>query len=307
VAGAADPNPVVNPLAAPTISGEVISVDILLQQPTRITAFLLDLTLEKFLLDIIFTDSGGVTGGAVVYDQIVANDLYTTNDVQSVAPNTEFPIVSSGRRAPKIAPVQKYGGKFFFSDEARDRNDASAFRNEATRLGNTIVRKMNVVAVAALEAAITANGGNSNFTGHKWETAIPNGATPTAPSATPSADLANAQLLAEQAELGVDYTLLVLNPLQLTSMRNFYSMINVDIDQVFEDNGFTDGYYASNRVAAGTAYAVAAGQVGGFRVEQPLGTETWREQGKERTWVQSSVRPVVYVTNPFGVMKMTGL
>jgi hypothetical protein len=42
-------------------------------------------------------------------------------------------------------------------------------------------------------------------------------------------------------------------------------------------------------------------------VEKPLGTVTWREEGRERTWVQASVRPVMYVTNPYAVIKVTGL
>jgi hypothetical protein len=44
-----------------------------------------------------------------------------------------------------------------------------------------------------------------------------------------------------------------------------------------------------------------------MRVEKPLGTETWREQETERNWIQSSVRPIVYVTNPFAVRKITGI
>jgi hypothetical protein len=65
--------------------------------------------------------------------------------------------------------------------------------------------------------------------------------------------------------------------------------------------------YSSNRVPAGTAYVVASGQVGEMRVEKPLGTETWREPEEEKTWVQSSVRPVMYVTNPFSVLEVTGI
>jgi hypothetical protein len=65
--------------------------------------------------------------------------------------------------------------------------------------------------------------------------------------------------------------------------------------------------YASNRVTAGTAYAVASQQVGELRLEEPLQTETWREPKTRRTWVQSSIKPVMYVTNPYSVRKITGL
>ena len=297
------PNTVANPLAAPTISGDLITIDTMLQQPTRITAFLMDLTLQRFILDRIFTSEGGVTGGAVVYDQAIENELYLDRDVERVAPGAEFPIVSSQRRAPKIAEVEKYGGKYFFTDEARDRNDQAAFRNENIKLGNTIVRKLNSQAITVLEAAIAGNSGNSTFVGNDWSAAIPNGSNPTAPALTPGADLAKANLLADQRELGIHYNILLLSPVNMNELRLFYG---ASLNQMLEDNGF-DEAYASNRVTTGTAYAVAEGQLGEMRLEQPLTTETWREQGTQRTWVQSSVRPVMFVTNPFAVMKITGL
>ena len=53
---------------------------------------------------------------------------------------------------------------------------------------------------------------------------------------------------------------------------------------------------------------IAEGQVGEMRLEQPLLTRTWDDpDGIEQTWVQSSVRPVMYVTNPFSIKKVTGL
>lgn len=297
------PNPVAHPLAAPTISGDVISVDTMLQQPTRITSFLQDLTLQRFVLDRLFSSEGGVTGGAVVYDLMTENELYLDRDVAPVAPGGEFPVVTSSRRAPRVAEVEKFGGKYFFTDEARDRNDQSAFRNENVKLANTIVRKLNARAIEVLEAAITANSGGSNFVGNDWSAAIPNGSDPTAPALTPAADFAKAQLLADQRELGIRYNVALVNPVQLNEMRLFYGG---NLAQMLEDNGY-DEVYASNRIAAGTAYFVAEGQLGEMRLEQPLATATWREEKTERTWVQSSVRPVMFVNNPFAVMKATGL
>jgi hypothetical protein len=302
------PEPVFHPLAAPTITGTTITVDMMLQQPTRITQFLMDITLQRFVLDRLFQSPGGVTGGAVVYDVIQENDLYTDRDVAPVAPGAEFPIVTSHRRAPSVAEVEKFGGKYFFTDEAKDRNDQTAFRNQNVRLGNTIVRKLNTRAIEVLNAAIAANGGASTFIGHNWETAIPNGTTPTPPQQTPAADFANAQLMADQRELGIQYNIALVNPVQLNSLRLFYSGAGgtATLEQVLNDNGF-DEVYASNRIPVGTAYFVAEGQLGEMRLEQPLATETWREPETQRTWVQSSVRPVMYVDNPFAVVQATGL
>ena len=88
------------PLGAPTVSGTKITVDTMLNQPQRITRMVMDMTLQRFVADRIFSSGGGVTGGAVVYDSVEANDLYTDRDVERVSPGGEFPIVTSSRRAP---------------------------------------------------------------------------------------------------------------------------------------------------------------------------------------------------------------
>jgi hypothetical protein len=302
VAGAGG-NPVAHPLGPPVVTGTSITVDMMLQTPTRITSFLMDITLRRFIADRIFASPGGVTGGAVVYDVVAENELYLERDVEPVSPGGEFPVVTSARRAPKVAEVEKYGGKYWFTDEARDRNDQTAFRNQNVKLGNTIVRKLNARAIEVLDAAITANGGLSEFVGNDWSAAIPAGSAPTAPALTPGADFAEAQLMADIRELGISYNIALVNPVQLNELRLFYGD---RLEAVLEDNGF-DEVYASNRVPLGTAYFVAEQQVGEMRLEQPLATETWREPQNQRTWVQSSVRPLMFVNNPFAVVKATGL
>ncbi|MFN2346743.1 MAG: major capsid protein [Dermatophilaceae bacterium] len=302
IGGGDTTNPVTHPLGPPVVDGNSISVDMMLQQPTRITAFLMDITLQRFIMDRLFTSAGGVTGGAVVYDQAIENELYLDRDVEQVAPGGEFPIVTSPRRAPRVAEVEKFGGKFFVTREARDRNDQSVFQNENTRLGNTIVRKLNTIAVKTVEDAIAGNAGASTFTGNDWSAAIPNGSSPTPPAGTPGADFSRAQLIADQRELGISYNIALVSPVQLNELRLFYGG---DLNQMLEDNGY-DEIYASNRIPAGVVYHVAEGMLGEMRLEQPLLTETWEEQKTQRNWVQSSVRPVMYVTNPFAIIKSTG-
>lgn len=291
-----------HPLSAPTLSGTLITIDTMLDQPTRITRILSDLTLQKFLLDRLFTSAGGVTGGAVVYDMATVNELYLERDVQRVEPGAEFPVVTSDRRPPSIALVEKWGGKVWISDEARTRNSSVLFMNELRKLGNTMVRKLNQKAIDVVEAAITANGGASNTTGNNWNTVVTGGSSMSNATLWPAADFSKAQLLADTAELGITFDLWIVNPAQAAQAALLYGAAFGD---VLRSYGIS--MYASNRVAAGTAYAVASGQLGELRIEKPLGTETWREEKTERTWVQSSVRPVMYVTNPYAIIKFTGL
>src|SRR3954447_22372491 len=157
ILAASVPAQVAHPLGPPTVTGTKISVDTMLKAPTRITRMIMDMTLQRFVADRIYSSGGGVTGGAVVFDSVEANDLYTARDVERVAPGAEFPIVTSARRAPGVAEVEKWGGKVWIADEARDRNDATLFTNQLRQLSNTIVRKINARAIQVLEAMFTAN------------------------------------------------------------------------------------------------------------------------------------------------------
>lgn len=299
---AANPAAAPHPLGPPTVSGTTITVDLMLQQPTRITKMIMDLTLQRFLADKVFASAGGVSGGAVVYDEAILNELYTARDVERIEPGDEYPIITSERGQPKVAPVEKWGGRVWISDEARDRNNSAAFTNQVRQLANTVVRKLNQRAIGVLDASITASG--QTAVGRSWGTYAASTMTTAAFNGGPLRDFALAQQLAEQQELGVTYTLWIINPVEYTNLlvgaggpANFRAILqamNIDI-------------YVSNRVAAGTAYVVAGTSTGEMRVEQPLATVTYREEGRDRTWVKTGVRPVMYVTNPYSVIKFTGL
>lgn len=299
------PAPVTYPLGPPIVTDTTkLTVDMALQQPNRITQRLADLTLQQFIVTRIFGTTGGaVRGGAVLYDQLVANELYTTRDVERVAPGEEYPIVGGDRRGPRVAQVEKYGGKVPITDEARRRNDVVLFNNLITQLANTIVRKVNTRAVAELEAAISALGGAGTFVGNNWSAVVTAGTSATNNADMPAADFAEAQLLADREELGVVYDLWIVNPQEHAALKIAYGDKLAD---VLASNGIRE-VYASNRVAAGTGYAVARGQVGFLEYEQGLATETYREPKNEITWTQSSVLPVMGVTNPYSIKKITGL
>lgn len=290
-----------HPLGPPSVSGTELTVDMMLQQPIRITKMISDLSLQRFIIDQVFSSTGSVSGGAVVYDIAAKNELYTERDVQKVAPGSSFPLITSERQAPGIAEVDKWGGKVFVVDEAKDRNDSASFTNKIRQLTNTIIRKLNQQAINILEASITAS--SQTMTGNSWGSVVVGGSSQSNADEFPAYDFAHASQLAEEDELGIEYDLWLLNPAQYTALVTIYGGAN--LRELLSEMGIR--IYVSNRVPAGSAYAVAAGQVGQFRVEKPLGTETWRDPDHERTFVQASVRPVMFVDNPFAVLKVTGL
>jgi hypothetical protein len=295
------PNPVAHPLGPPTISGTTMTVDLALNTPTRVTRTLMDLTLQRFFADRVFTNAGGVTGGAVVYDQLLANDLYSDRDIQRIAPGDEFPLITSSRRAPYVAQVEKWGAKFFTTVEARDRNDIAVFTRNVRLMANTIVRKINQRAVEVLEAAVQASP-NRLVTGLNWSTVVTAGASASNSNLWPAYDFARAQAQAETEELGIVYDLWILNPQEYLQLARIYGP---DLDALLGSLGLS--IFVTNRMPAGNAYCLQQNQVGQMRVEQPLQTVQWYEQETERYWTQSSVRPLMFADNRFAVLKFTNL
>lgn len=296
-------SPVAYPLGAPVINDNKISVDLAYKTPGRITKRLSDLTLQKFIAPELFSSSGTTTtAGAIIYDTITINELYTKNDVEQRGPSDEYPIVQGERQQPKVAQSEDWGGKFWMEDAAIRRNDKLQMDRLTRQLANTIVRKVNQRTVAVLDAVIASLGGAGVIPGHDWTNVTLSGTSPTPNNARPFADIIGAQLAADVEELDYVYNVWVVNPRQYADLRIAYGP---ELDAILRDGEIS--MFRSNRVTNGTAYAAVRGGVGFLDYEQMLSTETWRTPETKRNWVQSSVLPIMGVTDPYAVKKVTGL
>jgi hypothetical protein len=290
-----------HPLGPPSISGTEITVDQALQQPTRITRTIEDLSLRKFLVDKVFANGGGVSGGAVLYDIAEENELYLERDVEPIEPGGVYPIVTGKRRAPAIASVEKYGGKIYILDESRDRNDTALFARETRQLGNTIVRKNNAITMAVLDKAVADYG--RTIEGQNWQAVKTAGSEASTAAKYPLADLAKVSVQGEIDELGLSFGLLILNPQELQVLITIYGANG--FKTVLNELGYD--YFVTNRQTAGKAKAVVPQGVGQYRVEQPIQTVPYRDENHDQTWVKGSVKPVQFVDNPFGIVELTKL
>ena len=294
VAAAAIPVSVSHPYGPPKVVGTTITVEQMLQQPTRITRMIMDLTLERFISDLIFARGGGVSGGAVIYDKATESEAYAGRDVEQISPGAEFPLVMSEQMVPDVAEVEKWGGKVFITDEARDRNDSAAFTKQIRQLANTIVRKLNQRAVEEVNSALV--GGTRDIVGNNWATYDPE---VHAPNKSPGYDFGRADMIAETDEMGVDFNLWILNPQEVLSLQAIYGP-NLNAPGI-------PNIYSTPRVTPGQGIVCAQNQAGQQRIEKPLYSVTYREEKTERTWVQSGVRPLWFVDNIFALLRFTGL
>lgn len=291
------------PLGTPAVNGNVLSADIMLKEPTRINAYLSNVALYGYFAEKIFSNAGGVSGGALVYSQLTANDLFPTRRAQRIEPGGEYPEVTFDRPAPLTAQVEKIGGKFPVTDEARDRNDLSQIQNESTKLGNDIQDQLHTRCLTELDAAITSVGAPIQMTTSSWADAASLTLTTTANSLLPAADFAEMGKRAANQRLGTRYNLLIVNPQEYA---NFHVIYGDRAEAILAANGIEE-MVSTPLVTAGEGYAVQRGLVGQVRYEQPLTTTTYREEGRDVTYVKSSVRAVFAVTNPYNILKLTGL
>ena len=290
------------PPAPPIIDGQGrITVEQFLKTPTRVQRVIADLTRARFLAERIF-GKGDAQGGAVIYDQVTASELYTDRDVQAIDAGSEFPIVSSGESAPKVAAVTKWGGAAVLTYEAVRRDSRDTLNRELTKLRNTIVRKVDTVAIAALNAAPILTD-----TGTDWSDST---------AGNPVLDLASARSQIDDQDMGYTADTVLINPAQYVDLISNTKVANSLPRDVVAANPIASGqlgnymgftWYVTNRVPAGTAYILSSMMAGSLRDELPLYSRPIDQPERERWLIQAARVTVPIVTDPKAVLKLTGL
>ncbi len=293
------------PPSPPTISAGRITVEAFLRTPTRVQRAVVDLTRQRFIADFIYT-GGDAAGGAVVYDRVLAGDLFTTRDVQPIEPGSEFPIVDTGETVPLVAAVTKWGGASIITYEAVRRDQRDVLARQLTKLRNTVIRKVDTVAVAALNAdpsvpvAPGAAAWNNTTTGD------------------PISDLEAARSAIDDADLGYMADTVLVNPLQRLRLmarkdiRDSLPRESTAGNPVLAGGAALNGllgfrWLVSNRVPAGSAYVLARGVLGSIRDELPLYSRTVDQPDQERWLIMAARVTVPVITDPLAAFRLTGL
>lgn len=291
------------PYGTPGIAGTNITLDWLLADPKRVTRAIANLALHGYFVDRIFAPAGTITGGAVVYDQADENELFSSRDVGRVEPGGAFPLITTERGAPRTTQVEKYGGEFFVTDEARRRNRGGGVDRDLRRLANTIQRKTQQRALAELTAAVTEH--NRTAVGTRWDTAAGTTSEMQVATVGPLADLTMVEQSNETLELGYSYNFAIMSPVDWRNFRLAAGGQTSEAQALLADSGIK-GVWVTNRKVSGSVYWLSERQVGELGYEVPLSTATWRDQKHQIDWFQSFVLPVVYVTDPFAILETTG-
>ncbi len=292
------------PPAAPTISGDTLSLSVFLNNPARVQRVIQDLSAQRFIADRIFSGGPPADGGAVVYDQVTANDLFTARDVQEIQPNSEFPILNETEPNPLVALVKKWGGAATLSYEAVRRDRRDILRRNLIKLRNTIVRKVDTVALATLAAAPTQTQSASA----DWGTA----------STDIIGDIEIAKNKLDALDMGYVADTVLVNPAEAlgvrinTGIRSSYPRENLNQNLLTGEAMDLRGvlgltWFVSNRVTAGAPWVLDSTQLGSISDEIPGPYSRVLDQPERERWLIQAARvPTMYVTDPKAAVAITG-
>lgn len=302
LAGGDGASPVAYPLGPPAISGNQITVDGALNNPSRITRDIADLTMQKYFADRVFSPAGGMEGGALLFERpnAVETDLFATREPKEVAPGDEFPLTGFLRGVPMVARPRKIGSKWFMTREARLRNNTGLLTRYMRQTANTIRRRTEQMAVAELSAVVTAETRYGN--GTSWATFAGTAVQSRTGTTGPVADILSVQKTIDLEERGHTLNGAIMHPNQAMSIRQAYP--NTPIGTVLADAGITE-YSVTPRYTGGRVLLYESGQVGEWRNEFPLEEEVWQDKdGRQRTWYQWSISPSMVVVDQFAMYEL---
>ncbi|HOB49712.1 MAG TPA: hypothetical protein PKK01_10430 [Mycobacterium sp.] len=284
----------------PELTGNTLTVDVALNTPTIIRDRIAALADDQLLLPHFFHPHGAkIDGGGMLYTLLKYSDLFTTG-VEKRAPLTEYPLVQGVDPETKLATVADYGGAVEIAYEEISRNNVSRLDQAATQLANEVAVKLDTVALAA----VNASGIDSVAVDEPWDTLVTVGpeADLTPSADRPTAHFAQAQELADLAQLGAVFDRLLVHPSQARALRTAYA---ADLGKMLESCGLT--MHVNARIADGTAYLVKSGLTGIVGFESPLQVVVTDQPRTKSKLLQVFVVPAFGVDKPHNTIRLTGL
>ena len=290
------PNPLI-----PELNGERLSVDAVMQQPTRIRDRIATLADRQLLMPRFFRPYGApVLGGGLLYASLTAAEFFTAGPIEKRTPGAEYRRVQPLEPEPRLAPVEDWGATAEVLDESVVRNDKSALDTATIQLTNELLRLLDTRTIEVLEEASLGDV----LVAHGWENLIFEGPLDqlTPSGDRPTAHFAQAQELADLDEMSIQLDTLVVSPQQNRQLRTAYAE---NLDAMLRSAGLT--LYANPRVPDGTAYLAEAGSVGTVGFEVPLTVEIVPVPLERKRIVQAYCVPALAVDRPFACKKIIGL
>lgn len=146
------------PPAAPSLTGDLLTIHRLLQTPTLLQRRLRTITDLRFVSDQILTQRFRTSGGAIQYQ--VSEPIVSDRPVESVAPGSEYPLALTPEGTAALAQVLNWGQASIITDAEIKRSVpmGDAVDRKLRKLMNSVISKVDAITISAVGSAITANG-----------------------------------------------------------------------------------------------------------------------------------------------------
>ncbi|MDQ2727987.1 MAG: hypothetical protein M3Y91_09035 [Actinomycetota bacterium] len=138
------------PPGFPTLSGDLLTVNRFLAQPTLIQRMLRTMAEQRFIADAIFAGRATPNGGAIMYEQ--NESIFPDEAVEAVEPGGEFPLSTTSRGPAKIADVRKWGIDTEVTMESIMRLLMNPVDRAMFKLSNGVIRQVDSNALNILFA-----------------------------------------------------------------------------------------------------------------------------------------------------------
>jgi hypothetical protein len=145
--------PVTYPPAAPTLSGDTLTINRFLNNPTLVARRLRTLLEQRFIAARLLAGRYNVEGGAIKFE--TGESIYVIDDPRPVAPGAEYPLTTIPTGAAGVATVVKWGEDSEITDESIKRQGGATVEKSLAKLANSNVRKVDSVALGAIASSVT--------------------------------------------------------------------------------------------------------------------------------------------------------
>jgi len=147
--------PYTYPPAPPTLSGDVLSINRFLSNPTLVARRLRTLAEQRFISDALLTQRITAAGGSVLYE--TGETIYTDTAPSGVSPGAEYPRTTVSHGTASLAKTTKWGSDVEVTDEAISRQLINPVERAFEKLVNHMVKTVDSVAMSAINSAVTQN------------------------------------------------------------------------------------------------------------------------------------------------------
>lgn len=156
------------PAGPPSLSGDTLTIDRRLLEPTQLRRRLRTFRDLRFVSDQLLTQRFRSQGGAVLYEQ--SEPFVSDRTVEAVGAGSSYPYANLPTGTAAIAAIAKWGQKVLLTDEeiARNAYAGAAVDRAMRKVINSIIAQVDSITMSAIGSALA-----DTATLGKWDAGTP--------------------------------------------------------------------------------------------------------------------------------------